>query len=222
MSDIIASDFDGLAVLKDLDQTIQILAWNIGPACQVAEFMGTKWLAACRELDTESTGVKGEVWSLEAELHGSRKHRTFKDLKAFYAHRDACLQSCLQLCGGVISETQLPTVWGKARFQFSIHVNPVLSNLGTTATSGSRVIHWVFLAGEDRLCPIHRRLGTERVNKVSKKQEMHTNKDHGSNTCVLWCLMYELLWSGWQTSLHSMKFNMLCPKSGQTKLGWTC
>ena len=59
MSDIIASDFDGLAVLKDLDQTIQILAWNIGPACQVAEFMGTKWLAACRELDTESTGREG-------------------------------------------------------------------------------------------------------------------------------------------------------------------
>lgn len=61
---------------------------------------------------------------------------TFKDLKASYAHRDACLQSCLQLCGGVISETQLPTVWGKARLQISI-VNPVLSNFGTTATSGS-------------------------------------------------------------------------------------
>ncbi len=58
---IIASDFDGLAVLKELDETIQILEWNIGPACQVAEFMGTKWLAACRELDTESTGVKGAV-----------------------------------------------------------------------------------------------------------------------------------------------------------------
>jgi len=42
---------------------------------KVAEFMGTKWLAACRELDTESTGV--------------------------------------------ISETQLPTVWGKVKTGFA-------------------------------------------------------------------------------------------------------